>query len=79
MMGKFITVVIAGFVAALLAPIICTLFGAISGWAVGLFFEDTIRETLGWFGVNPPVTFWQMGATLGFIGGYFKSVHSGGK
>ena len=77
-MENFTKLIIAGLVGALLAPILCTLFGAISGWAVGLFFADTIRETLGWFGVNPPVTFWQMGATLGFIGGYFKSAHSGG-
>lgn len=77
-MEMVIKAAVFGLFAAIVYPIICTLFGAISGWAIGLFFEDTIRETLGWFGVNPPVTFWQMGATLGFIGGYFKSVHSGG-
>lgn len=77
-MERIIKAAVFGLFAALVYPILCTLFGAISGWAIGLFFEGTIRETLGWFGMNPPVTFWQMGATLGFIGGYFKSVHSGG-
>ena len=77
-MEMVIKAAVFGLFAAIVYPIICTLFGAISGWAIGLFFEDTIRETLGWFEVNPPVTFWQMGATLGFISGYFKSVYAGG-
>lgn len=78
-MSKFVRMIVVGAVASLLYPIVCVCFGALSGWAVGLTFGDAIRATLGAYGLNPPVTFWEMGATLGFIGGYFKSVHAGGK
>jgi hypothetical protein len=54
--------------------ILGTLFGAIAGWIVGLFFTDTVLTTLGRFGVDTfGMTMWQLGATLGFIGGFFKS------
>lgn len=50
-----------------------TLFGGIAGWIVGLFFTDTILQTLASFGVDTfDLKMWQLGATLGFIGGFFK-------
>lgn len=58
----------------ILVVILGTLFGGIAGWIVGLFFTDTIMTTLNRFGVDTiGMTMWQLGATLGFISGFFKS------
>lgn len=65
-----------GLIAALFLalPLVGTLFGAFAGWAVGLFFTDTIRQTLTAFGADVThISMWQIGATLGFVGGFFKS------
>ena len=57
--------------------ILGTLFGGIAGWIVGFFFTDTIMTTLNRFGVDTiGMTMWQLGATLGFISGFFKSTIS---
>ena len=54
--------------------ILGTLFGGIAGWIVGLFFTDTIMNTLNRIGVDTmDMTMWQLGATLGFISGFFKA------
>ena len=54
--------------------ILGTLFGGIAGWIVGLFFTDTIMNTLNRIGVDTmDMTMWQLGATLGFVSGFFKS------
>jgi membrane protein YqaA with SNARE-associated domain len=54
--------------------ILGTLFGGIAGWIVGLFFTDTIMTTLDRFGVETMgMTMWQLGATLGFVSGFFKA------
>ncbi len=54
--------------------ILGTLFGGIAGWIVGLFFTETIMTTLDRFGVETMgMTMWQLGATLGFISGFFKA------
>ena len=65
--------------AAVLAPIalvflivLGTLLGACTGWLVGLFFGETILATLAGFGASG-FTMWQLGATLGFIGPFFRS------
>lgn len=64
--------VIAGFV--FLSPLIGVLFGAFSGWIVGLFFGPTISEFIGAFSPQAALLeTWQIGAGLGFIGGFFKS------
>lgn len=58
----------------LLFPLIGSLVGAFAGWVVGLFFEDTILSTLARFGVDTGgLAMWQLGCTLGFIGGFFKT------
>jgi len=56
------------------ATIIGTVAGAIGGWAVGLFYGDTILFILNQLGVHG-VTMGQFGAFLGFVGGFFKSVY----
>ena len=54
--------------------ILGTFFGGVAGWIVGLFFTDTIMGTLNRIGVDTMgLTMWQLGATLGFVSGFFKS------
>lgn len=56
--------------------ILGTVFGGIAGWIVGLFFTDTIMDTLNRFGIDTMgMSMWQLGATLGFISGFFKASH----
>ena len=74
-MEKFITVigaalVFSGTMAALLP--ITTLFGAIAGWIVGLFFGDTILYALSEMGLRN-ITMWQLGATLGFVSTFLRT------
>ena len=58
--------------AAALFPIIGTMFGTLSGWAVGLFFGNTIDAftTAAGLDVEP----WQLGGFLGFVSGFFTTV-----
>jgi hypothetical protein len=48
-------------------PIIACFIGAFSGWMVSIVFEDTIKLITGIKG-----EVWQLGATLGFISGFFR-------
>lgn len=59
------------------APILGVLFGAFSGWVVSLFFNDSLMGVLT--SVVPALkdyALWQIGATLGFVGGFFKTTVS---
>lgn len=64
-------VVIVGLL-LLLFPIVGTGFGALAGWVVGWFFSETILTFLAGMGITG-LKMWQIGAALGFIGGFFKS------
>ena len=64
-----------GFMA--LFMIIGPLIGALSGALVGLFFSTPILHVLSQAGLED-ITMWQLGATLGFVGGFFKAVITGG-
>ena len=58
----------------ILFVILGTFLGGIVGWIVGFFFADIIMNTLNRFGVDTlGMTMWQLGATLGFISGFFKA------
>lgn len=58
----------------LVAPLIGVLAGAFSGWVVGLFFGPTILRVLSAFAPETAsLDLWQIGAALGFVGGFFKS------
>ena len=50
--------------------------GAISGWVVGWVFDETMQKLL----VNvlhlDNVAMWELGAMLGFIGGFFRGSSS---
>lgn len=51
--------------------------GAVAGWVVGLFFGQSILGVLSAAGVSG-ITMWEFGATVGFIGGFFRSVQQKG-
>lgn len=79
-MDKIVTAFLIGFGAIALVLILvplATLFGGFTGWVVGIFFEDTIRNTLLAIGIDlGSVTMFQIGATLGFVGSFFKSTNT---
>ena len=62
-------------------PLLGVLFGAFSGWVVGLFFTDTVIGFLGRLGVETAgLEVWQVGAAMGFLGGFLKtSIHRSSK
>jgi hypothetical protein len=54
-------------------PVLAAVVGAFSGWVVGLFFSAAILHTLNTLGLGTQgIEMWELGATLGFIGGFFK-------
>lgn len=67
-LGKL--VLMAG--ALMILPMLGTLVGSFAGWAVGLFFEGTILGIAGQLGITD-VAMWQLGAFLGFVGGFLKT------
>ena len=59
---------------AFIACIISTVMGAAVGWVVGLVFHDTIFDFLRRIGIDVTgMSMWQIGASLGFIGSFFRS------
>lgn len=73
-MNKVILGILAGGAAIFLLPLIGTLCGLFVGWAVGLFFADTVLGFLARIGVDVAgLTMWQVGAALGFLGTFFKT------
>jgi len=71
-MNNFITGALGVFVVITLAPLLGVLFGAFAGWIVGWFFEATILGFFEQIGIKG-LAMWQIGMSLGFIGGFFKS------
>lgn len=75
-MSKIIAGLVAGLVAAAMLVLLIvfgTLMGALSGWIVGWFFADTILPFFSYiFTAAHPFQMWEIGAALGFIGGFFK-------
>ena len=59
-------------VLSLFAPAI----GALAGWVVGWVFDETSAKMLTLAGLHGKVAMWELGATLGFIGAFFKSSSS---
>lgn len=57
----------------ILFPLIGTLIGAFTGWIVGVFWPTTFGAVLAHFGLSAFAPY-QIGATLGFIGGFFKAI-----
>lgn len=58
----------------LVFPMLGTLVGAVCGGIVGLLFDDTFRHVLSVFNLDASsLRIWQLGAFLGFVGGFLKS------
>lgn len=77
--AKFIgAIIMAGAVMCgivFLAAVGGAAFGALGGWVVGWFFNDTIALGMRAFHLEPMET-WQLGCFLGFVGGFFKATLS---
>jgi len=58
-----------------LFPILGTLIGCFSGWMVGIFWPTTFAAFLAHFGLSAFAP-WQIGALLGFTGGFFKAMQT---
>lgn len=55
-------------------PILGCLFGAFSGWAAGLVFGNSILGFLSSLGADTSgLSMWQVGAAMGFFGGFLKT------
>lgn len=66
----FMAMLIVSFIFFVMG-IIGTLVGALSGYTVGFGFRDTILATIQTLGLGTDVKMWELGATLGFVGGFF--------
>lgn len=80
MSGKFASFVVGaigiGMLLLVLGPMLGTLLGALTGWIVGWFFSETILGFFALLGISAKgLAMWHIGASLGFIGGFFKSYH----
>lgn len=74
-MGKVVTSIAALLLLALTVFVLCligTIVGSLSGWAVGLLFGETILGIFAAFGLKG-FSMWQIGAFLGFVGGFFRT------
>lgn len=49
-----------------------TLFGGVAGWVIGMVFDQTIDALKVWASLED-VTDFQLGAMLGFVGGFFRA------
>lgn len=59
----------------LISPLFGVLIGAFCGFVVGLFFPDTFMMWRVYFGLQQFAP-WQIGAFLGFVGGFFKATQT---
>jgi hypothetical protein len=69
---KIAAAVMAGLALLIVLPGLSAAFGAFAGWTVGLVFGDTMRAGQIALGIKPPLEPWQIGALLGFVGGFFN-------
>lgn len=59
--------------AILAAPLIGICVGAFAGYIVGLFFPGTVGLVGSAIAGGAIIPAWQVGAILGFVGGFFKT------
>lgn len=55
------------------APLIGICVGAFAGWVVGMFFPGTVGLVGSAISGGAVMPAWQVGAILGFVGGFFKT------
>lgn len=70
--GIVLGLMLAAFL-ILLSPLIGISLGAFAGWVVGFFFPGTIGLVGSAITGGVVIPAWQVGAMLGFVGGFFKS------
>lgn len=68
-----LTKMLKSVISVFIMMVVSTLIGLITGWLVGLFFGDTILTFLACLGIKG-LKMWQIGASLGFIGSFFRNV-----
>lgn len=59
--------------AIFIAPLIGITFGALAGYIVGQFFPGTVGLVGSAISGGAVLPAWQVGAILGFVGGFFKT------
>lgn len=67
------TAIIAFFLALFLIPLVGIGVGAFIGWVAGLVFPGTIGIIASAITGGATMPAWQVGAILGFVGGFFKT------
>ncbi|MBE6467112.1 MAG: hypothetical protein E7004_00770 [Alphaproteobacteria bacterium] len=73
---KFLFVTLGSlFISFLVAPIVATMIGMLTGALVGLFdfIANPILSFFGSLGINLEV--WQIGGVIGFVGGFFNRIN----
>lgn len=74
-----LSLALAGFALVIsfliMLPLLGTLAGLITGWIVGWFFPQTMLGLFAALGITG-FKMWQIGAFLGFVGGFFKSTNA---
>ena len=68
----FFGTIITAAGALFLAVLAGTFFGALGSWCVGLVFIDTFVVLKDFLGVT--CTNFELGAALGFVGGFFRTI-----
>ena len=77
-MDKFLKMVGAAVLIGVLlcvVPMAGFLGGGFSGLVVGWWFPETVGALTDWLNIDARP--WQVGALLGFVGGYFRSTSKG--
>ncbi len=71
-MAALIALIISPFL-FFIVIILSVFLGAAAAWCIDCVFHETIFNTLHAFGINTGnLQLWQIGATLAFVGAYFK-------
>lgn len=69
---KFFTPLFLFWGGIFVTKLINVLIGAVFGWFIGLFFNETFLAILSDLGIEG-YSLWQIGAFLGFVGSFFGS------
>jgi hypothetical protein len=73
-MEKIVSVFVMVLALMFVAPLAGCFLGGLSGWIAGLVFHDEIIGFLGKIGADTNgLTTWQVGAAMGFLGGFLKT------
>jgi len=74
MQALSIVLAVLAFVGALFVlPLVGVCVGAFAGWVVGLLFPGTVGLVGSAIAGGAVLPSWQVGAILGFVGGFFKA------